>query len=182
MYVLASGSPRRKELLQLIIPQFDIQVSGCEEIVPEGTPVNDIPRLLAIQKAKAVSNERPDDIIIGADTIVVLNNQIFGKPKNKDDAKRMLHELSGKDHFVYTGVAIINGENITSFVSKTVVSFYELSDEIINQYVDSGEPMDKAGAYGIQGKGCILVKKIDGDYFTVVGFPVSETARYLNIV
>lgn len=182
MLILASGSPRRRELLSLITDEFEVLVSGCDEFVPEGTPAEKVPAILAEQKALAVSKLRPDDTVIGSDTVVVLNNEIFGKPRDKEHAHAMLRALSGKKHFVYTGVAVVEKGNVRSFVQKTEVEFYELSDEIIDKYIETLEPMDKAGAYGIQGKGSVLVKGIIGDYFNVMGFPVAETARFLGIV
>lgn len=182
MYILASGSPRRKELLSLITDEFEILVSGCDEFVPDGTPAEKVPAILAEQKALAVSKLRPNDTVIGSDTVVVLNNEIFGKPKDKSHAHFMLKALSGKKHFVYTGVAVAENGSVRSFVQKTEVEFYELSDETIEKYISTGEPMDKAGAYGIQGKGSVLVKGIVGDYFNVMGLPVAETARFLNLL
>ena len=182
MYILASGSPRRKELLSLIIPDFEILVSGCEEFVPAGTPAEKVPALLAEQKALAVAELRPEDTVIGSDTVVVLGGEIFGKPKDKAGAHAMLKALSGKKHFVYTGVAVAEKGSVRSFVQKTEVEFYELSDETIEKYIATGEPMDKAGSYGIQGKGSVLVKGINGDYFNVMGLPVAETARFLGLV
>lgn len=182
MYILASGSPRRKELLSLIIPEYEVLVSGCEEFVPEGTPAEKVPAILAEQKALAVAKLRPDDTVIGSDTVVVLGGEIFGKPKDKAHAHSMLRALSGKKHFVYTGVAVAEKGSVRSFVQKTEVEFYELSDENIDNYIATGEPMDKAGAYGIQGKGSVLVKGITGDYFNVMGLPVAETARFLGLI
>ena len=182
MYILASGSPRRKELLSLIIPEYEVLVSGCEEFVPKGTPAEKVPAILAEQKALAVAKLRPDDTVIGSDTVVVLGGEIFGKPKDKAHAHAMLRALSGKKHFVYTGVAVAEKGEVRSFVQKTEVEFYELSDETIDRYIETGEPMDKAGAYGIQGKGSVLVKGISGDYFNVMGLPVAETARFLGII
>ncbi len=182
MYVLASGSPRRKELLSLILPKYDCVVSGCEETVPEGTPAEMVPQILAEQKALAVAKIRPGDIVIGSDTVVVLGSKIFGKPRDSADAETMLRELSGKKHFVYTGVAVAEKNSVRSFVQKTEVEFYELSDKTIKDYIATGEPMDKAGAYGIQGKGSVLVKGIVGDYFNVMGFPVAAVARFLGVV
>lgn len=182
MYILASGSPRRKELLSLIIPEYEVLVSGCEEFVPEGTPAEKVPAILAEQKALAVAKLRPDDTVIGSDTVVVLGGEIFGKPKDKSHAHSMLRALSGKKHFVYTGVAVAEKGSVRSFVQKTEVEFYELSDENIDNYIATGEPMDKAGAYGIQGKGSVLVKGITGDYFNVMGLPVAETARFLGLI
>lgn len=182
MYVLASGSPRRKELLSLIIPEFEILVSGCEEFVPSGTPTEKVPAILAEQKALSVAALRPEATVIGSDTVVVLDGEIFGKPKDKSHAHSMLKALSGKKHFVYTGVAVAEKGSVRSFVQKTEVEFYELSDETIEKYIETLEPMDKAGAYGIQGKGSVLVKGIVGDYFNVMGLPVAETARFLGLV
>ena len=182
MYILASGSPRRKELLSLMIPEYEVLVSGCDEFVPEGTPAEKVPTLLAEQKALAVSKLRPEDTVIGSDTVVVLNGEIFGKPKDKEPAHAMLKALSGKKHFVYTGVAVAENGSVRSFVQKTEVEFYKLSDETIEKYISTGEPMDKAGAYGIQGKGSVLIKGIVGDYFNVMGLPVAETARFLGLV
>ena len=182
MLILASGSPRRRELLSLITDEFEVLVSGCDEFVPEGTPAEKVPAILAEQKALAVAKLRPEDTVIGSDTVVVLNNEIFGKPKDKAHAHTMLKALSGKKHFVYTGVAVAEKGSVRSFVQKTEVEFYELSDETIEKYIATGEPMDKAGAYGIQGKGSVLVKGIIGDYFNVMGLPVAETARFLGLV
>ena len=182
MLILASGSPRRRELLSLITDEFEVLVSGCDEFVPEGTPAEKVPAILAEQKALAVAKLRPEDTVIGSDTVVVLNNEIFEKPKDKVHAHAMLKALSGKRHFVYTGVAVAEKGSVRSFVQKTEVEFYELSDETIEKYIATGEPMDKAGAYGIQGKGSVLVKGIIGDYFNVMGLPVAETARFLGLV
>ena len=182
MLILASGSPRRRELLSLITDEFEILVSGCDEFVPEGTPAEKVPAILAEQKALAVAKLRPEDTVIGSDTVVVLNDEIFGKPKDKAHAHAMLKALSGKKHFVYTGVAVAEKGKVRSFVQKTEVEFYELSDETIEKYIATGESMDKAGAYGIQGKGSVLVKGIVGDYFNVMGLPVAETARFLGLV
>ena len=182
MLILASGSPRRRELLSLITDEFEVLVSGCEEFVPEGTPAEKVPAILAEQKALAVAKLRPEDTVIGSDTVVVLNGEIFGKPKDKEHARAMLKALSGKKHFVYTGVAVAEKGEVRSFVQKTEVEFYELSNETIEKYIESLEPMDKAGSYGIQGKGSVLVKGIVGDYFNVMGLPVAETARFLGLV
>lgn len=182
MIILASASPRRKELLSRIVPEYECVPSGCEEFVPEGTPAEQVPRLLAEQKALAVAESHPDDLVIGSDTVVVLDGTIFGKPKDKSDAHRMLRALSGQKHFVYTGVAVVEKGAVRSFLQKTEVEFYPLSDETIDNYIATGEPMDKAGAYGIQGKGAVLVKGIVGDYFNVMGFPVAEIARFIGLV
>lgn len=182
MYILASGSPRRRELLSYIIPEYKCEVSGCEEFVPEGTPIERVPALLAEQKALSVAEKYPNDTVIGSDTIVVLNGKIYGKPKGKADAHRMLRALSGRTHTVLTGVAVAENGTVRSFVKSTEVEFYELSDEFIDRYIETGDPMDKAGSYGIQGKGAPLVKGITGDYFNVMGFPIAEAARFLGLI
>lgn len=182
MYVLASQSPRRRELLSLILPKYECTVSGVVETVPFGTPWGEIPVELAKQKASAVSALRPGDTVIGADTVVVSNGDVLGKPKNDADAAAMLKKLSGAKHLVLTGVTIAQNGMLKTFCESTEVEFYPLSDELIAWYVATGEPRDKAGAYGIQGFGCVLVKGITGDYFNVMGLPVSRLARELGVV
>ena len=180
MLILASGSPRRKELLSLITDEFEVLVSGCDEFIPEGTPAEKVPAILAEQKALAVAKLRPEDTVIGSDTVVVLNGEIFGKPKDKEHAHAMLKALSGKKRFVYTGVAVAENDKVRSFVQKTEVEFYELSDETIDKYIETLEPMDKAGAYGIQGGAALFVEKLMGDYFNVVGLPVCKLGVILK--
>lgn len=170
--VLASASPRRAEILNKAGFDFTVRVSDAEENIPAELSPNEASQLLAKTKAYAVKRE-PDELIIAADTIVVLDNKILGKPKDEENAKEMLRSLSGKIHTVYTGVCIIYNEKEETFFQKTKVEFYPLSEKEINDYVGTGEPMDKAGAYGIQEKGALLVKRIDGDYFNVMGLPVA---------
>ncbi len=180
MLILASKSPRRQELLTLAGLEHICIPSDVEEIVPEGTLPEDLPALLALQKAEAVFSAHPSDTVLGSDTIVVSDGQILGKPKNEEDAFSMLRALSGKAHTVYTGAAILAHDRREVFTSATEVVFYPLSDEEIRAYIATGEPMDKAGAYGIQGKGSLFVKEIRGDYYTVVGLPLAEVARRLK--
>ena len=179
--ILASKSPRRKELMQKFAAEFSCEPARGEEIIPAGTPVTDTARVLSAQKAKEVyDRHKGEDVtVIGSDTVVVCDGKIYGKPKDEEDAKRMLRELSGKTHQVLTGVTILSKDLEESFTSATDVTFFPLSDAQIDAYVATGEPMDKAGAYGIQGRGALLVKKINGDYYTVVGFPVGEIAALL---
>ncbi|OIJ18377.1 septum formation inhibitor Maf [Anaerobacillus alkalidiazotrophicus] len=177
--ILASGSPRRKQLLEQGKLEFSISTSTVDENVDETTP-NEVVEELAMRKAKDVLLRHDDSIIIGADTIVSINGQILGKPNNETEATEMLQLLSGNDHDVYTGVAILSKEKTVLFHEKTVVSFWELTNEEIFQYIASGEPFDKAGSYGIQGLGALFVKKIHGDYFTVVGLPLARTIRELK--
>lgn len=180
MLILASKSPRRIELLRLAGLDFKIVPAVGEEIVPDGLIPSEVVTFLAQQKAYEVAKRFPNDVIIGADTVVALGNTVMGKPEDKNDAFKMLSALSGKIHSVFTGVCIISGEKNITFFEETKVEFYPLSDEGIYRYIESGEPMDKAGAYGIQEKGCLLVKKIEGDFFNVVGLPVARVARELK--
>ncbi len=181
--ILASASPRRKELLSLLDIPFKTMVSDADETIDTSLPFYFIAESLSLKKAAAVAkNVREHALIIGADTIVVTDNKILGKPKDEQDAFNMLKELSGKWHSVISGVTVL--DNITakseSFYVETKVKFSELSDEEINTYIKTKEPMDKAGAYGIQGKGSKFIEKIEGDYFNVVGLPVHALYKVLK--
>lgn len=174
--VLASKSPRRSEILRNAGIDFTVRVADADETIPHGTKPEDAVVFLAARKAMAV--ERADDeIVLGADTVVVLDNQILGKPKDKDDAFNMIKMLSGRVHSVFTGVcAIGNGISMT-FAEETKVEFYPLSDDEINEYINTNEPYDKAGAYGIQGLASKFIRGIEGDYFNVVGLPISSVYK-----
>lgn len=175
--ILASASPRRRELLAQAGFEFEVITSDVDEVVdPDLTP-DMLVMSLAKQKAQAVAINREDFVVIGSDTVVVLDSKVLGKPKDEADAVRMLESLSGRTHEVYTGVCVAYGGGTHSFFECTRVKFCELEEEQISAYVATNEPMDKAGAYGIQGKGCVLVEGIEGDYFNVVGFPVSRFCR-----
>ncbi len=178
--ILASASPRRQELIALISDNVLCSPSGVEEVIPEGTKVMEIALCLARQKAKAVAESYPDDVVIGCDTAVILGDEVLGKPKDKDDARRMMKALSGKVHQVVTGCALCKEGRTEGFSCITDVEFFELSDSEIEEYISSEEPYDKAGGYGIQGKASLFVKGIKGDYFNVVGLPVSELNRRLR--
>ncbi|MBY0123957.1 nucleoside triphosphate pyrophosphatase [Bacillus sp. S/N-304-OC-R1] len=180
--ILASSSPRRKELLENLHISFEVSSSDVDESFDPGLTPGEIVMELSSRKAKAVGGENPDAFVVGADTVVVLEGNVLGKPKDRTEAFAMLKSLSGKTHSVFTGVSIIGPEIDKNFYVKTDVVFWELSDEEINAYIDTGEPFDKAGAYGIQGFGSVLVKEINGDYFSVVGLPVSKTVRELRNV
>lgn len=180
--ILASASPRRKELLNQIKLSFEIRVSSCEEIITTTVPY-EVVMELSDQKASDVasqlsSEEKNDCFVIGADTIVAIDHHILGKPSSPEEANEMLHMLSGNIHQVYTGVTLIHCKNGNfskkTFYEKTDVYFYPLSDEKIDNYIASGNCMDKAGAYGIQCEAAAFVKKIDGDYNNVVGLPVAR--------
>lgn len=175
--ILASSSPRRKELLTTAGVEFEIHVKEVDESVPEGTPPAEAAKMTAAKKAAAVANDFKNCVVIGADTIVVANGKILGKPKDKNDAVSMLKMLSGVEHEVITGVCIIKDQKTETFAQISKVKFYDLTDEEIHTYVETLEPMDKAGAYGIQGLGCRLVERIEGDYFNIVGLPVAEVCR-----
>jgi septum formation protein len=178
--ILASSSPRRKELLENLQISFNTVSSDVDEKYdPNWTP-NEIVMELASRKAKAVADKFPTSFVIGSDTIVVKDNHILGKPQTREEAFSMLQRLSGSTHSVFTGVAIITPKEKITFYEKTDVEFWELSQEEIHQYLDKEESFDKAGAYGIQGFGSLLVKKITGDYFAVVGLPVARTMRELK--
>ncbi|GGE75714.1 Maf family protein [Priestia taiwanensis] len=178
--ILASASPRRKELLEQINVSFEVRVSDVEEIVEGLTRPEDVVVSLALQKAQDVAKYVPHDVVLGADTIVTYDGVILGKPKTKEEAYEMLQMLSGQTHEVFTGVAMLCGGEQISFFERTEVTFYELSDAEIHAYIESGEPMDKAGSYGIQGLGAMFVQKINGDYFSVVGLPIAKVYRELK--
>ena len=178
--ILASSSPRRKELMATAGLEFEICVKEVDESIPEGTLPVDAAKMTATKKALIIAESHKDDIVIGADTIVVAGDKILGKPADKDDAFAMLRMLSGIEHEVITGVCIACGETVKSFAQVSKVKFYDLTDEEIRAYVNTNEPMDKAGAYGIQGRGCVLVEKIEGDYFNIVGLPVASLVREIE--
>ncbi len=178
--ILASGSPRRKQLLEQAQLVFSISTSSVDEsFEPTQTP-DQVVEELAKRKAHDVFLSHEDSIVIGADTIVSINGEILGKPNNEEEAKEMLRLLSGKNHDVYTGVAIISNEKTVIFHERTIVSFLPLEESDIESYIASGEPFDKAGSYGIQGLGALFVNQIHGCYFTVVGLPLARTVRELK--
>jgi len=178
--ILASASPRRRELLKFITEDFTVKVSDVREVTDPDLSPEETVKSLAVIKGEAVAGNCPGDTVISADTVVVLDGKILGKPKNEEDAFSMLSSLSDRTHEVFTGVCIIRNGEKTVFAERTEVTFYSLSDKEIREYIATGEPADKAGAYGIQGKGCTLVKSINGDYNNVVGLPVARLNRILS--
>jgi len=176
--VLASQSPRRKELLARIVPEFTVIVTQADENISDSLPPEEYVMQLACRKARAA--ECSSSLVIGSDTVVVCNGQILGKPRDEQDAYEMLKVMSGRSHFVYTGVAVIDGEREIVDFEKTEVVFDSLSDETIRKYIATGEPMDKAGSYGIQGIGSVLVSEIHGDYSNVVGLPLFKLSKMLR--
>lgn len=171
--VLASQSPRRRELLSLVGIPHEVQPADIDETPwPDEMPVPHAERL-AKAKAHVIAMREPDAVVIAADTIVVIDGDILGKPADAADARSMLRRLSGRTHEVYTAVAVAMGAHVASDVVRVHVRFRALDDETIARYVDTGEPMDKAGAYGIQGYGATIVEHIEGDYFAVMGLPLT---------
>lgn len=181
MIILASASPRRQELLKFAAAEFEICPADVDETLPNDIPPESSAEFLAAKKAAAAAKSHEFDTVIGCDTVVICDGEIMGKPANINDARRMLRKLSGKVHCVITGVCIIANGRQKSFSECTEVEFYELSDKEIDDYVNTGDPMDKAGAYGIQTEGCVLVKRISGDFFNVVGLPVARLKRELSL-
>ena len=184
--ILASASPRRKELMTMAGLAFDVIVSDCEENIAYDGP-EDMVKKLSLLKAKDVAEkiqktDHTPHLVIGADTIVYFQGQILGKPKDTDEAFRMLKAMAGKTHTVYTGVSVIDTAtaHTETFYEETKVEFYDVTDEEITAYIATGDPLDKAGSYGVQGRGCFLVKRIEGDYFTVVGLPIARLIRVLQ--
>jgi septum formation protein len=178
--VLASASPRRQELLHKITDDFTVQPADVDETIPADLPPEEAAAYLSRIKAEDVSAQHPHTVVIGCDTVVLLEKKLLGKPKDAAQAKEMLLALSDKTHLVITGVTVTDGVRSVTFSSETAVTFYPLSEADIDAYIATGEPFDKAGAYGIQGKGALLVHGIQGDYFSVMGLPVARLARILR--
>ena len=177
--ILASQSPRRIELLKQLTSDFDVVPSAIEEIFdPQRTPRENAVAL-AVEKAQWVARKHKDCFVIGADTIVVLDDKIIGKPTDKNDAHKILRQLSGREHQVITGLAIVNSIVVKDAVASTV-RFKSLTDDEITRYISTGEPMDKAGAYAIQGAGAFMISSYQGSYTNIVGFPL-ETVRDLLV-
>ena len=194
--ILGSASPRRRELLSLITEDFTVRLADIDERALENdleqrhVPACQVSEELASAKAKAVFEMlepelKADSVVIGADTSVILDDVIYGKPESKEDAKRMLTNLSGRKHVVATGVSLVFEGGEKRFTDVSLVEFYPLDDyqkNAIERYIESGDPMDKAGAYGIQSGGALLVRGIEGDFLNVVGLPVARLARELSSV
>ena len=180
MIVLASASPRRRELLGTLIPDFTIEPAVGEEHTPEHGDAAETVTALARAKAAEVAARHPQDIVIGADTVVVADGRILGKPKDTADAAAMLRLLSGRSHTVCTGLCLIQNGTILTHAESTAVHFRTLTDAEIAAYVETGEPMDKAGAYAIQGLASLFITGIEGDYFNVVGLPLCALGAMLQ--
>ena len=178
--ILASQSPIRKELLSMVVSEFETMPADIDETVKEGIAPLDYVLEMAQQKAECIAKYHPDDLVIGSDTTVVVDGMILGKPVDKADAKAMLTRLSGTTHHVHTAVCMMIGSDSKSEIITTEVTFFDLMESEIEEYVASGDPMDKAGAYGIQGPGTLFVKAIQGDFYGVVGFPIAHVKRMLS--
>ena len=178
--ILASGSPRRKELLALVTPDFAVKVSDVDEsAITAPTPAG-LAKALARAKCLAVAETEPEALVLGSDTVVEFEGEVFGKPKNRQDAQRMLQALSGKRHYVHTGVCMAQGDHIENFVVSSAVDFFPIEEADLQGYIDTKEPYDKAGGYAIQGHAAVWCKGIEGCYYNIMGLPVSQVAQALK--
>jgi len=178
--ILASGSPRRKELFDLLEIPYRVEVSNADEVLDYNLPIEKMIENVAYQKGKAVYQNNQNSVVVAADTVVVIDNEILGKPKNKEMCKEMMKKLSGKTHDVITGIAIFVDGKVIQDYEITHVHFVKLTDEEINEYIESSEPYDKAGGYAIQGKAALFIDKIEGNYHNVVGLPIYKVYSYLK--
>ncbi len=185
MIILASQSPRRKQLLEWAAIQFEVMVADTDESYPSDLAIADVPVFIAREKAKAIANKLENNTkkILAADTIVVINNEIIGKPQSREQAIEFLQKLSGNKHQVITGVVILDSVNEIAFADITTVTFHSLTKEKIEFYVDEYKPYDKAGAYAIQEWiGVVGIKNINGDFYNVMGLPVSRVVQALEVL
>jgi septum formation protein len=180
--ILASASPRRKELLEKIGLKFEVDASGCDEEINAGLDPQEIVRQLSIKKAKSVAARHKNAIVIAADTIGVMGDKILGKPHTENEACKMLQVISGKSHLVITGFSILDTatNKIVTGIANTRVYIKKLTGQEIDAYVKTGESLDKAGAYAIQGMGAVIVEKIEGDYYNVMGLPLNALTEALK--
>ncbi|MBA3341687.1 MAG: septum formation inhibitor Maf [Gemmatimonadaceae bacterium] len=180
--ILASASPRRRALLSLVGIPHVVRPANIDESALAGESPVTFAERLAVEKASVVAADAPDALVIGADTIVVVDDHVLGKPVNRQDAERMLSLLSGRSHTVITAVAVVHGGKVESAVAQVTVTFRDLGPDDIRAYIATGEPMDKAGAYGIQGYGATIVSRIEGDYFAVMGMSLVTLVRLMREV
>lgn len=178
--ILASQSPRRKELLGRLVREFKVEPADIDETVHENDQPEEYVMRMAREKAKHVAHDHPEDLVIACDTIVVAKGEILGKPNDREDAFRMLKMMSGATHHVYTATVLRRGSKTSAALVPAKVLFFPLTDDEINDYLDTQEYRDKAGAYGIQGQAGLFVKKIDGDYYSIVGFPLGVINQMLK--
>ena len=180
MVILASSSPRRKELLKRIISNFEIKVSNIDESINRPQNVSEIPYELAYRKAKEIAKDHYNDIVIGSDTIVAINNEVLEKPVDEKDAYRMLKLLNNNTHEVISGIAILYQDKEIRYIEKSFVTFNNLTDKEILDYIATKDPLDKAGAYGIQNEYINLVKDFSGEYENIVGLPLIRLEKELK--
>lgn len=179
-FILASASPRRRELLQDLQYPFEVVSADCEEYFDRTLTISSAIEQIALCKAQAVWEQYPEAVVLGADTMVCYEHKVMGKPGNRKEAYRILKQLSGKTHTVVSGVAIVWKGKAELFHEETSVTFYDLDEDLLLRYLDSREPYDKAGAYGIQGMGKLFVRELHGDYFNVMGLPIAAVYRHLK--
>lgn len=179
-FILASQSPRRQQLLEFLQIEFDVISSDVEEIVEEGIPFEQVVMDLAELKAAHIANRYPESTVLGFDTLVILDDQALGKPKNREEAFHMLQMLSGRTHTVLTGCAVVDQQDVHKFYDQADVTFNQLTEDEINEYLDTNEPFDKAGAYGIQGYGARYIRNVNGDFYTVMGLPIQKLYKLLR--
>lgn len=177
--ILASGSPRRKQILGLLNIPFEVIVSNAEEDIDNSKPLENEIEKLSFLKAEEVFKRNDDAIVIGSDTIVTINGKVLGKPTSKENAKEMLNLLQNNKHTVITAVTIMSKDKVITFHNNSDVYFNSMSEKEIDEYIETNEPMDKAGAYAIQGIGAKFIKKIDGDFYSIMGLPLNEV--YLKL-
>ena len=177
--ILGSKSPRRREILSMVTKDFTVCASDCDESYDENTPLCKVPELLSRRKAEAIEI-KDGEIVIGCDTVVVYENQLMGKPKDKNEAIKMLRTLSGTTHSVISGICLRTKDKCVSTTVTTYVTFKALTDSEIENYVNTYNPIDKAGAYGIQESAGAFVEKIDGDFYNVVGLPLCKLCSMLK--
>lgn len=177
--VLGSKSPRRKEILSLVCDNFEIRVSDADESYSPDTPLSEVPKILAERKAMAIEIG-DDEIIIGSDTVVLIDNELLGKPKTRENAIRMLKKMSGKAHLVVSGICVRSKDKVYSEAVTSTVYMRELTDREIEKYVDVWKPLDKAGAYGIQEMAGSFVSRIEGDFYNIVGLPLCRLVEILK--
>jgi septum formation protein len=178
--ILASGSPRRSEILGFVGWDFEKSVADIDEAELAGEKPAEYVQRLAREKAQAVALRHKDRLVLGADTTVVIDDEILGKPIDLDDARKMLQILSGREHQVLTGIALVKNDKVSVALQKTKVTFNEMDDEEIDFLVKYGEPLDKAGAYGVQAQAALFIEKLEGDYWNVVGLPINLVYRLLR--
>lgn len=178
--ILASKSPRRKELLELLGFDFDVVVSEVNEVASNDLSHEELVKALAYQKAKAVFEMHPDKVVLGSDTIVVVDDVILGKPKNQKQAKEMMLKMKNREHYVITGVAVLSDREDVIFSDTSIVHFNDIAEKEIDEYITTSEPYDKAGGYAIQGWAARYISAIEGNFYTIMGLPLDKVFKTIN--